>query len=261
MIRKENCYISHLLTDREMQQLTAETGMGVESIEFSIAENLDRLRHKVKRYQKKLDFIGCKSLTLHGPFLDLNPVSYDAKIAGATRERYEQVYEAAQWLGAEKIIFHSCFLPQIYYLEGWVERTAEFWNDFLREKKGIQILLENVYDREIVPLTEVKDRVESPEFMLCLDVGHAHCYSAFSVEQWITRMGERIGHVHLHDNWGQKDSHLALSRGNIPWKKIFPLLETLGGQVSYTLECNFSEDVQLSWEFLQQNRNFRKQNP
>ena len=135
MRKKQDLYISHLLTDEEMKRLIEKTHAGIESIEFSIAENLDHRKSRLKSYKKRLEYMGCRRLTLHGPFLDLNPVSYDTKIAGATRERYEQVYEVAQCLGAEKIIFHSCFLPQIYYLEGWVERTAEFWNDFLRERK------------------------------------------------------------------------------------------------------------------------------
>lgn len=140
-----------------------------------------------------------------------------------------------------------------------MEQTSEFWNDFLREKKGIQILLENVYDREIFPLIKVQDAVESADFMLCLDLGHAHCYSEIPVEQWILQMRNRIGHIHIHDNCGDRDSHMALSDGTVPLNTILPLMETLGDQVGYTIECNFYEDVLKSWEIMQQKRNFWKQ--
>lgn len=259
MGKNKELYISHLLTDENMKHLIEKTDAGIESIEFSIAENLDCRSSRLKNYKKRLEYMGGERLTLHGPFLDLNPVSYDTKIAVATRERYEQVYEAAQYLGAEKVIFHTCFIPQIYYLEGWVEQTSEFWNDFLREKKGIQILLENVYDREIFPLIKVQDAVESADFMLCLDLGHAHCYSEIPVEQWILQMRNRIGHIHIHDNCGDRDSHMALSDGTVPLNTILPLMETLGDQVGYTIECSFYEDVLKSWEIMQQKRNFWKQ--
>lgn len=75
--------------------------------------------------------MGAAHLTLHGPFLDLNPAAYDSQIRQVTRLRFDQSYEAARELGVEKIIYHSCYYPQVYFLEGWAERVAEFMNQFL----------------------------------------------------------------------------------------------------------------------------------
>ena len=36
-------YISHLLPDEQMRQIIQETGFGIESIDFSISDNLDCL--------------------------------------------------------------------------------------------------------------------------------------------------------------------------------------------------------------------------
>ena len=47
-------YISHLLPDEEMKGLVTETGTGVESIDFSISDNLDHLGKRIELYQKKL---------------------------------------------------------------------------------------------------------------------------------------------------------------------------------------------------------------
>ena len=46
-------YISHLLPDEEMREVIEKTGAGVESIEFSIAENLDRLEDSISSYKKE----------------------------------------------------------------------------------------------------------------------------------------------------------------------------------------------------------------
>ena len=43
-------YISHLLEDEDMRQLIMQTEMGVESIEFSISDNLDQLEKKIGEY-------------------------------------------------------------------------------------------------------------------------------------------------------------------------------------------------------------------
>lgn len=55
-------YVSHLLRDEEMKELVEELQVGVESIEFSISENLDHLSEYIKTYRKRLQFIGTRSL-------------------------------------------------------------------------------------------------------------------------------------------------------------------------------------------------------
>ena len=73
-------YVSHLLCDEDMKEICGQYGAGVESIEFSISDNLDRLERKMEQYQKRLEQMGNPPLTLHGPFLDLNPASFDSQI-------------------------------------------------------------------------------------------------------------------------------------------------------------------------------------
>lgn len=123
-------YISHLIKDEELKEIIARTGMGIESIEFSVAENLDNLVRTLRTYQKRLEFMECRELILHGPFLDLNPMAYDTLVVQATRTRYEQAYQAAVELGAKKLILHSGFIPSVYFLTGWAERMADFYKRF-----------------------------------------------------------------------------------------------------------------------------------
>lgn len=42
-------YVSHLLCDEDMKEICGQYGAGVESIEFSISDNLDRLERKIDR--------------------------------------------------------------------------------------------------------------------------------------------------------------------------------------------------------------------
>lgn len=202
-------YVSHLLRDEEMKELVEELQVGVESIEFSISENLDHLSEYIKTYRKRLQFIGTRELTLHGPFLDLNPVAYDSRVRRVTMERFIQCYEAAQELGAKKIVYHTCYHPGIYFLIGWAERMEEFFHEFLADRKDISIVLENVFDREWEPILEVKQRLPEPNFSLCLDIGHAHCMSPHPVEEWAQKLAGEITHLHVHDNHGEP--------GRTPW--------------------------------------------
>ena len=94
-----------------MKELVAATGVGVESIDFSISDNLDHLEKTIESYQKKLEEMGNPPLILHGPFLDLNPASFDSLIRDVTMKRFTQCYQAGLKLGAKKIVFHSGMIP------------------------------------------------------------------------------------------------------------------------------------------------------
>ena len=60
--------ISHLLPDEEMKEFTQKYGTGIESIDFSISDNLDRLFSSLDAYKEKKKVMGADSLLLHGPF-------------------------------------------------------------------------------------------------------------------------------------------------------------------------------------------------
>lgn len=225
-------YLSHLIPDSDMADLLDGYDLGVESIEFSIGYCLDAGGGRVTAYRQRLEEMGAKGpLSLHGPFLDLNPVSWDAKVAQVTRERFSQVYGAALELGAEKIVYHTCFVPTTNLLDGWTQRMISFWRDFMEDKGAkISVCLENVFDPSYAPLGEIARGVDHPAFGLCLDVGHAHCFSADPVQEWIWELAPYIRHFHLHDNHGKQDEHLGIGQGDLPW---MPVLEAIQERVPW----------------------------
>ncbi len=241
-------YVSHLLPDREMAEVLEQTGAGIESIDFSIAENLDNLKENILDYRGRLRAMGAEHLTIHGPFLDLNPMTFDSRIRQATMLRYAQAYEAAAELGAEKIVYHTCYHPDIYLLTGWAQRTAEFYQEFLENRKGIKVVLENVFDRTWEPMLEAVLLVKSPDFDICLDIGHAHCYSPKPTEDWVNGLKEHISHIHVHDNLGDRDSHMALGQGNIPLEKTLLPLLLENPSATFAIECGEKEAVLKSWK-------------
>ena len=131
---------SDLLTAEEMKLAVEQTGMGVESIDFSITDNLDNLEQTIIDYRARMEYMGALRLFLHGPFLDMSPVSFDSQIRRVTEYRFEQAYEAGVRLGAEKIVFHTSYIPIFWFPYGWPERMAEFWNRFLEGKDQMQVL-------------------------------------------------------------------------------------------------------------------------
>lgn len=245
-------YFSHLLCDEEMREVIKSTGMGIESIEFSIAENLDNLEAVLLSYEKRLERMECEDLLLHGPFLDLNPISFDKEIRQVTMKRYEEAYTAAKKLGAKKLVFHTCHVPQWYLLTGWADRMADFYREFLADKdESISIVMENVLDRSPEPMVEAAEKTAHPAFGLCLDVGHAHCYSEIPCMKWAEAQGDYLKHLHIHDNKKDRDSHLAFGRGSVPEQILEQVLQK-GKDRTCTIECSSLEAVMESYRILKQ---------
>ena len=248
-------YVSHLIPDEDMKTIIKKYNVGVESIDFSISDNLDHLQESINNYRKKLKDMGNPPLVLHGPFLDINPASYDSLVREATMTRFGQCYEAAAELGADKIVFHSGMNPYVYYPEYWADHVSLFWREFMEDRKEIPVVLENVFDNDWKLLMDVYRQVDRENFTLCLDIGHSHCYSDIDVLKWAESLAPYVTHVHVHDNCGDRDAHTGLGKGNLPWKKVLEFLPETEER-TWTIECPKTEDAERCCEKM---KNFQRQ--
>lgn len=73
----------------------------------------------------------------------------------------------------------------------------------------------------------------------CFDVGHFHAH--FNDEFDFDLVKNRIYAVHLHDNFGDKDSHFLPYDGNINWDSIINDLKYVNYKGYITLEVVYSE--------------------
>lgn len=86
-----------------------------------------------------------------------------------------------------------------------------------------------------------------PELSMTLDTGHANTLKnrKRSVGLFAKEMGERIGHLHVSDNKGEKDEHLSLGDGNANLKKTVTALKRIGYDDTATLEIFTGKDGDL----------------
>ncbi|MCL7385337.1 MAG: sugar phosphate isomerase/epimerase [Thaumarchaeota archaeon] len=158
------------------------------------------------------------------------------------------VIEVARSLDANKIVIHTEFaegLPSKYFGENRNEmfRNFSLSLDKIREKAneyGMLIMLENTDDRAAT-LSELIWLVDSKNIKATLDVGHA--FSNYHGDDkalmvFIKTLGNRIGHVHLSDNFGSGDLHLPIGVGRICWQEVLSELKSLGYDKSITLEVH-----------------------
>lgn len=249
---KKNIYVSQLFEDDKVIQILNNNDIGIEIIEFGIGDVLDKKDKALENYIERMGcFIKNKLISIHGPFLDLNPASFDSLIRKATLLRYNEAYNIAKALKADRIVFHSCYLDDVYFKDAYVNNSIKFWNEFFQDKDDdIKVHIENVYDKESSHLIDIIDKVNHKNFSLCLDIGHVNCYGEEDLKSWIVKLGKRIGHVHLHNNNGLKDTHSGLQSGIIHIKNILDLIDNYCDNPSMTIEVNNIDEIDNSISLL-----------
>jgi len=79
-----------------------------------------------------------------------------------------------------------------------------------------------------------------PALLCHLDTGHCNLHGR-APEQMIRVLGDRLFHLHVHDNHGDWDHHLPPGTGRINWPEIFKALRSVGYDRTMTIEV-FSSD-------------------
>jgi len=97
---------------------------------------------------------------------------------------------------------------------------------------GVTICVENTTSEMGAPeyLRAFADETRLTGLRFNFDIGHAHLAEGpveERVEKSFAPLRELIVGVHLHDNHGEKDEHLAPYEGTIDWEKAVGLLKTV----------------------------------
>lgn len=201
----------------------------------------------------------CRSIpgpiSMHGPFLDLSPASPEPRLRALTRERYRHALRIAQAIGARYLVLHTQFNPNLRqptYPDLWLEQNLRFFTDLQPAivESGTTIVLENMWDPYPEHLAELLAALPAEQFAACLDAGHAHLHSQVGYRSWIEALGDRLQYVHLSDNHGDWDEHLALGQGTVDFFGLTEAMRAAGRQPWYVFEVKLWSDVQASLRHL-----------
>ena len=93
-------------------------------------------------------------------------------------------------------------------------------------------------------LDEVGDDPETSNLGICIDLGHANQSvdaGRHPVTNYLERYAGQLCHLHLHDNHGKDDDHIAPGLGTIDWPQVLSVLSDIqftGTAVLETHEIN-----------------------
>ena len=195
------------------------------------------------------------SVTLHGPFIDLSAGSTDPAVMALTRNRFEQLLNLVPVFKPKTVVCHAGYdwKRYGYFKAQWIDNCLETWSWLANglAETGTRLMLENVYEEDPRDMLVLFDRLKDLNVGFCLDCGHLSAFGNSGVKIWLESLGPYIRQLHLHDNHGNNDEHLAMGLGNIDFELLFNYLKS--NNISppiITLEPHQEEDLWPSLEYL-----------
>lgn len=176
--------------------------------------------------------------TVHVPIYGINLASPVPSLAAASLGEVLKAVDLAADVGAELVVIHPGHVdPDFLSLDGERDRAVERFRFALEvilaraQRRGVGVAVENKQRSRgwdmihtAAEHRSVLDRF--PTLGACLDFGHLHTMGGEPASH-VDALGERLVHVHLHDNRGAQDEHLPLGMGTVPWRAA---LAALAGQ-------------------------------
>jgi sugar phosphate isomerase/epimerase len=174
------------------------------------------------------------AFTVHGPICDLNIATLNPEVRPHMLRRMDRSLRVSAHLGAKRWVLH----PGTHGALSWVH-SGEDWKvnlnnirqlHSLGRKLGVEVVIENISAGQAI-LGRTDDFLKLYEAWaqapgITLDVGHSHIKR--ETDEYLRKFTARIRHVHVHDNMGDLDTHLAVRSGTIPWRKVLRSLVDAG---------------------------------
>ncbi len=201
------------------------------------ASDVQADRIKAALLSRNLGVVGHTAYYL--PFASAFDAIHQAAVAEASR-----CLEVFAAVGADRMNLHlDCHVPG--YGPPYInDRNIGAINALqgVASEHGIRLMVENVEGDTAESLAPVLDAL--PGVGLHLDIGHANIGvrgRKSSTANLLERYADRLLHVHLSDNKGKSDDHLAIGAGTIDWKRELRLLKATGYDDTITLEVFYGD--------------------
>ena len=155
--------------------------------------------------------------------------------------------EACAMLGIPNIVVHSGYAPNLS-VEETFERNKAFYGELLpvAERFGVEILTEN-FNRMYKPdvywvdsaedLRALIDYIDHPLLHACWDAGHGNLQE-LPQDQALRLLGSHVHALHVQDNLGDKDTHIAPFFGTLNLDALMHGLADIGYSGYFTFEAS-----------------------
>lgn len=182
----------------------------------------------------------------------VNICDFSEAVRRASLDETIKALEAAHRLGIGFLTVHPGFMWPMMTREKALEKTCESLRELLKvaDKLDLALGVENLpplfspprgYFIKIDDFEVLFSQIMSDRLKFVLDIAHAGFRESDPAPKFISKFYEKLGHVHLSDNFGQRDDHLPLGAGRVDYKTPVEALKKRGYKGTVTLEI-FSQD-------------------
>jgi sugar phosphate isomerase/epimerase len=194
------------------------------------------------------------SCTMHAPFFELIPGAADINIRNASYEKLKKCFNLIHIFQPESIICHLGFEDNKhgYRPEPWFENSMKTWSDLLEIASLYQtpVMLENTYETTPDAHLRILNALNSDLAGFCFDVGHTLAFAKNKWTDWLPVIEPYLKQIHLHDNHGNLDEHLAIGHGIFEFKDFFNYLDKNNIFPIMTIEQHQRDNLWLSLDAL-----------
>ena len=194
--------------------------------------------------------------TIHAPFYELSPGAIDPHIRRVSREKLKKAFELIPVFRPKSIVCHLGFEENKhgYKEKDWFKYSLDAWRELLEMAAVHQtpLMLENTYEKSPEQHRRMLSALDSPLARFCLDVGHILAFAGNSWQDWLPELSPWLGQLHLHDNHGGIDEHLAVGQGLFDFRNLFCYLQENKLKPLITLEPHHELGLEESLPALDQ---------
>ncbi len=202
------------------------------------------------------------SCTLHAPFFDLAPGALDPEILTASRNKLAKAFQLIAIFKPKSIVCHVNYEEnkQGYKKKVWAKIALATWQELAETaaRNNCLLMLENTYENNPDAHELLLSGLQSETSRFCLDVGHLMSFAKTPWQDWLPRLSPWLGQLHLHDNNGFQDQHLAPGRGNFNFPELFQFLADNKLKPIVTLEPHSEDDLWATFEYLAETKLLEK---
>lgn len=176
-------------------------------------------------------------LTIHLPYSDLNLASMNQPIWEETVKQMKACLTMTSEFARLAVVHPGHFSPlgalmpdrawsqNVFGIQQLCDHAADL---------DMRIAVENMVNMPAIlgrrpeEIMGIIDTVNRENLGFILDVGHANTNG--NVEKFL-ELKDRIIHAHIHDNHGDRDEHLPVGNGTVPWNKVASAFEGYEGRM------------------------------
>lgn len=199
-------------------------------------------------------------ISIHVPVADVNLMSPHPRVRSLAEREIRASVRLAAELGAGTVTFHLGYRPMagVSHDPPWEEAfdSARRLN-VASQNCGVVLCLENdprLPGAYLWDLTRFREVLVELHLLGTLDLGHAWLSHREGMFAYLSHLLPHLKLVHLHDNGGTTDDHLALGRGEIDTGRA---CSALRGVPLSVVEVKDVGSLAQSWDWIDRERRAR----